>query len=150
MTTKYEQPPKRVTFLLYWSPPTESYTAFSLPMPFASSSLKMLRFLLNHGGMHTTWSIVLFKAPTTWTPCTPFLKSLWSLPSVLFHPLLRYFRQSHPTLTKISLAIIRPTTISWFKQISKGQIYQVNRSPLWGIFTFIFRQFRMTFFDKIM
>ena len=86
----------------------------------------MLRFLLNHGGMNTMWSIVLFKAPTTWTPCTPFLKSLCSLPSVLFHPLLRYFRQSHPTLTKISLAIIRPINISWFKQISKGQIYQVN------------------------
>ena len=26
----------------------------------------------------------------------PFLKSLFPLPSFLFHPLLRYFRQFHP------------------------------------------------------
>ena len=98
----------------------------------------------------------------------PFLKSLCPLPSVLFQPPLRYFRQS-PCPTQIFTALIWLTNLSWFKQISKGQIYQLSchflskinfnlSNPstdigyfnLWDIFRFIFRQLRMTFFHKIM
>ena len=42
----------------------------------------------------------LFKAPTPWPSLPPFLKSLFALPSFVFHPLLKYFRQlphSHTT-----------------------------------------------------
>ena len=38
----------------------------------------------------------LFNAPTPWPSFPPFLKSLFPLPSFLFHPLLRYFRQFRP------------------------------------------------------
>ena len=39
----------------------------------------------------------LFKAPTPWPSLPHFLKSLCPLPSVLFYPLLNYFRQfPHP------------------------------------------------------
>ena len=68
----------------------------------------------------------LFKAPTPWLSFSPFLKSLFTLLSFLFHPLLRYFKQSPPTLTQPPTALIRPTNLSWFKQISKEQFYHFN------------------------
>ena len=37
--------------------------------------------------------VPLFKAPTPWPRLPIFFKSLFPLPSFLFHPLLRYFRQ---------------------------------------------------------
>ena len=65
----------------------------------------------------------LFKAPT---PCStpPFFKIVVS-PHLCFIALP--FRQYHPTppppppspLTQISPALIQPTYLSWFKQISK-------------------------------
>ena len=67
----------------------------------------------------------LFKAPTPWPSLpSPFLKPLCPLPSVLLHPLLRYFRQfPHPHANPSSPS---PTNqLSWFK-LSKGQIYQFN------------------------
>ena len=71
---------------------------------------------------------------------------------------------SSPTLTQIPAALIRPTNLSWFKQISKGWIYQFNcrflskinfnllnpfTNRLWDIFRFILRQLRMTICHKI-
>ena len=42
----------------------------------------------------------LFKAPTPWPSLSHFLKSLFTISSFLFHPLLRYFRQfPHPQTT---------------------------------------------------
>ena len=70
---------------------------------------------------------------------------------------------------QIPPALIRPTNLSWFKQISKGQIYQLNcrflskinfnlLNPitdisylnLWDIFRLNFRRLRMTTFQKVM
>ena len=46
---------------------------------------------------HKGVPVPLFKAPTPWLSLPPFLKFLFSLPTFLFHPLLRYFRQfPHP------------------------------------------------------
>ena len=42
----------------------------------------------------------LFKASTSWPSLPPFFKSLCPLPSVLFHPFLRYFRQFPPPSRK--------------------------------------------------
>ena len=39
---------------------------------------------------------LFFKALTPWPSCSPFLKTLFTLPSFLFHLLLRYFRQFPP------------------------------------------------------
>ena len=68
----------------------------------------------------------LFKAPTPWPSLLPppFLKPLCLLPSVLLHPLLRYFRQfPHPHANPSSSNLTNQ--LSWFK-LSKGQIYQFN------------------------
>ena len=55
----------------------------------------------------------LFKVPTPWPSLpSPFLKSFFSLPSFLFHPLLRYSRQFPPTLTQPPTALIRSTNLS--------------------------------------
>ena len=37
-----------------------------------------------------------FQPPTPWPSLLPFLKSLFPLPSFLFHPLLKYFTQLPP------------------------------------------------------
>ena len=55
----------------------------------------------------------------------PFLKFLFPLPSFLFHSLLRYFTVP-PTHTQPPPALIRPTNLLWFKQISKELFYQFN------------------------
>ena len=105
----------------------------------------------------------LLRHPTLDPACPHFLKSLCPHSSVLFHPLLRYFRQFFPPSRK------SPTNLSWFKQILKRQIYQVTVAfyyflsilifyialqlgyfNLWDIFRFLFRLLRMTFFHKIM
>ena len=89
----------------------------------------------------------------------PFLKSLFPLPSFLFQPLLRYFRQ-FPPLSRNHLLPPNPThqptlhKINGFKQISKEWFLNpyTNISgylKLWDIFTFIFRQLRTTFFIKL-
>ena len=55
----------------------------------------------------------LFKVPTPWPSLpSPFLKSFFSLPSFLFHPLLRYSRQFPPTLTQPPTALIWSTNLS--------------------------------------
>ena len=108
-----------------------------------------------------------FKAPTPWPSLPHPFKNLCVSSTVLFHPLLRYFRQ-FPTLKQISPALIWPTNPFWFKQISKGPIYQFNcrflsKSILifqislqigylnsWDILGFIFRQLKINFFYKIM
>ena len=65
-----------------------------------------------------------FKAPTPWPSLPAFLKSLFLLPSFLFHSLLRYFKHSPlPTLTQPPTILIRAVSLPWFKQISKGQFY---------------------------
>ena len=47
---------------------------------------------------------LLFKASTSWPSLPPFLKCLLALPSFLFHPLLRYFRQfPHPHTNKYQM-----------------------------------------------
>ena len=48
---------------------------------------------------------------------------LLPFPSFLFHPLLRYFRQFPATLMQPLPALIRPTNLPWFKQISKGRFH---------------------------
>ena len=54
----------------------------------------------------------------------PLLKTFVPLPSVLLHPLLRYFRQfPHPHANPSSSNLTNQ--LSWFK-LSKGQIYQFN------------------------
>ena len=112
------------------------------------------------------------KAPSS-RPSPPFLKSLFPLSSFLFHPLLRYFRQT-PTLLQPPSCPTRTTNLPWFTQISKEWFYYFTSSTvafyqksifnllnpftnreinlnLYGIiFRFIFRQLRMTFFSKIM
>ena len=59
----------------------------------------------------------------------PFFKSLSPLSSFLFHPLLRYFRQT-PTLLQPSPALTRPTNLPWFKQISKEWFYCFTSSTV--------------------
>ena len=74
-------------------------------------------------------SAPFFKAPTSWPRLPLFLKSLCPFPSVLFHPLLRHFRQPFPPTPDPHAnppALIRPRNLFWFKQISKGRIYQFN------------------------
>ena len=77
---------------------------------FFSTNLREIRhkYLTSYIAM-VSWCIVckgfpapLFKAPTPWPnlPPSPFLKSLCPLSSVLFHPLLRYFRQFSPSSHK--------------------------------------------------
>ena len=56
----------------------------------------------------------------------PIFKFLCPLPSFPFHPLLRYFRQFTPPSCKSVSQPFWPTNLSWFKQISKGWIYQFN------------------------
>ena len=56
----------------------------------------------------------------------PLLKSLCPLSSFLFHPVLRCFRQFPPPSWQNPPVLILPTNLSWFKQISKGQIYHFN------------------------
>ena len=113
---------------------------------------------------------LLFQGTHPLTQLAPFLESLFSLPSFLFHPLLRYFSISTPSCPNPTL---QPSLliISRFKQISKVWFYQLNCCflskinfwffsnaftnifgylNLWDIFRFIFRQLRMTFFHKIM
>ena len=93
----------------------------------------------------------------------PFLRHppLLSVP-----PPFKVFKTVSPTLTQCHTALIRPTNFLWFKQISKGRFYQSNcqfyqksifnllnsftNHNLLDIFSFIFRQLRMTFFHKIM
>ena len=58
--------------------------------------------------------------------CPTFLKSLFPLPSFLFHPLLRCFRQFSPPLQPPSALIQPPTNLPWLKQISEGWFYQFN------------------------
>ena len=67
----------------------------------------------------------LFKTPTPWPSLSPFLKSLFLLPSFLFHPLLRYFRQFPPP-SRNPLCLLQPTNLPWLKQISKRLFYQFN------------------------
>ena len=67
-----------------------------------------------------------FQAPTPWPSIPPFLKSLFPLSSFLFHPVLRYFRQSPPPSHNPLVSLIQPTNLSWFKQISKRLFYQFN------------------------
>ena len=59
-------------------------------------------------------------------PGCPLFKIFVSPPLCSVPPTLRYFRQFPLTLKQIPLALIWPTNLSWFKQISKGQIYQFN------------------------
>ena len=64
-------------------------------------------------------------------PNPPFFKSLFPLPSFLFYPLLRYFRQSPPHLhatPSYPNLIYQPSlhTMNGFKQISEGWFYQFN------------------------
>ena len=71
----------------------------------------------------------LFKASTLWPSLPPplFLKSLFLHSSFLFHPLLRYFRQSsHPHIIKPPPSLIQPTNLPWFRQISKRWFYLSN------------------------
>ena len=56
----------------------------------------------------------------------PFLKFFLPLPSFLFHPPFKVFLTVPPTLTQFPPALIRPTNLPWFKQISKGRFYQFN------------------------
>ena len=57
----------------------------------------------------------------------PLLKSLCPVPSFLFHSLFRYsIKTVPPTLTQIPPALIWPTNLPWFEQISKVWIYQFN------------------------
>ena len=76
--------------------------------------------------VHKGAPVPLFKAPTPWPRLAPFFKSLFPLPSFLFHPLLRYFRQFPPPAHKPLPPLIRPTNLPWFKQISKRWFYQFN------------------------
>ena len=71
----------------------------------------------------------LCKAPTLWPSLPPpFSKFLYPLPYFLFHLLWKYFRQfPHPhTNPSCTNPTNQPTNLSWFKQISKGWIYQFN------------------------
>ena len=110
----------------------------------------------------------IFKSHIAWPSLSSFVKSLCPFPSVLFHPLLGIL-DSSLTLKQISAALIWPTNLFRFKQISKGQIYQFNCHFLlkisfnllnpftsvgylnwWDIFRLIFKQLRTTFFHKVM
>ena len=61
----------------------------------------------------------LFKAPTSWSSMPPFLKYLFPLPSFLFHPLLRYFRQFLPP-SQLPSALIPPPTNLGLKKYQKS------------------------------
>ena len=74
-------------------------------------------------------------APILWgahplTQLVPFLESLLPLPSFLFHPLLRYFRQSpHLNTTPFCPHLTHQPSLhvmNGFKQISNGWFYQFN------------------------
>ena len=67
---------------------------------------------------------LFFSSTHPLTQLGPFLKSLFLLPSFLFHPRLRCFRQFLPTFTQPPTALIQPTNLPWFKQISKRRFYQ--------------------------
>ena len=68
-----------------------------------------------------------FKRPTPWPSLPPLFKHFVSPPLFFVSPTLKYFRQSLPlTLRQIPPALIRPTNLSWFKQTSKGWIYQFS------------------------
>ena len=74
-------------------------------------------------GSSSTPPPILFKALIPWPTLPPFLKSLFPFPSFLFYPLLRYFRQSPPTLMQLPPALIWHTTFP----LGEG----VNEKPIW-------------------
>ena len=79
----------------------------------------------------------LFKAPTPWPnfPASFFLKLLFLLPSFLFHPFLRYFRQSPlPTISQTNPSCPNPKHQTSFAHTHR----------------FLSRQLRITFCHKIM
>ena len=97
--------------------------------PFFDSYLAILWPTLGHSWGDSPQFARGFQPPFLRHPpldpaCPPFLKSLCPLPSVLLHPLLRYFRQfPHPHANPSSPNLTNQ--LSWFK-LSKGQIYQFN------------------------
>ena len=108
----------------------------------------------------------LSKAPTPWPSLPPLFKIFVFPPLLSVPPPFKVFKTVSPTLTQCHTALIRPTNFLWFKQMSKGRFYQSNcqfyqksifnllnsftNHNLLDIFSFIFRQLRMTFFHKIM
>ena len=108
-----------------------------------------------------------FKAPISWPSLLPLLKIFVAPPLFPVPSRFKVFSTVPRTFTQILSALIWPPNCSWFKQISKGQIYQfnccflskinfnllnpfTNNLNLWDIFRCIFRQLKKTFFHKIM
>ena len=108
-----------------------------------------------------------FKVPISWPSLLPLLKIFVAPPLFPVPSCFKVFSTVSRTFTQILSALIWPPNCSWFKQISKGQIYQfnccflskinfnllnpfTNNLNLWDIFRCIFRQLRKTFFHKIM
>ena len=111
--------------------------------------------------------VPLFKAPISWPSLLPLLKIFVAPPLFPVPSPFKVFSTVPYTFTQILSALTWPTNRSWFKQISKGQIYQfnccflskinfnllnpfTNNLNLWDIFRCIFRQLKKTFFHKIM
>ena len=125
--------------------------------------------------MYNLWSLFKYSIVLEGVPApnlSPFLKYLFLLLSFLFYPVLRYFRQSPPTLTISSCTNSTHQLSSHIMGLKKYQksdcnssniasyqksifdflnafLYRYIRFNLWDIFRFIFRQLRMTFFIKL-
>ena len=109
------------------------------------------------------------------TSCSPLFKIFFPVPSILFYPFLRYFIQSPPTLTQSPPTLIQHinlpyTQLTNLSKCKKGDFTSSNIAfyqksifnflnlftnisgylNLWNIFSFIFRQLKMTFSHKIM
>ena len=62
----------------------------------------------------------LFKAPTPGPSLPPLFKIFVSPPLFSAPPHFKVFHTVAPTLKQPPTALILPTNLSWFKQISKG------------------------------
>ena len=63
---------------------------------------------------------------TPWPSLLPYFKIFVSPPLFSVPPPFKVFQTVPPTFMQIPPPLIWPTNLSWFKQISKGQIYQFN------------------------
>ena len=59
-------------------------------------------------------------------PLEPDCNLFIFLPLFSVPPTFKVFQTVSPTLMQPPTALIQPTNLSWFKQISKGQFYQFN------------------------
>ena len=113
-------------FCIYFFPVT-FFKQFFVVISFAliTTIISQIFELQNHAQFCKGLQVSPFKGTQPLTQLVPLFKIVsTSLFSVT--PTFKVFYRVPPTLTQPPAALIRPTNLPWFKQISKGWFYQFN------------------------